>query len=1332
MTIVNASLLSIAFLTKMLISVNVVESIPLASNEFNQSGRDFIKCNQNYNTACYREHLETQCEDTFESIYARISNENPSFLNERSLESARIVMDPCQAPAKTSSKLHVDLFTNNWKSSNVLSCIEVYCCAIGSKKVNPNEQCAVSTIDLMKKNSNLIAYCKPDTGSNYYKKAKETLIEKLDREGKGLFQSKHLKSYEDFSNDASKFFFMLDGKADCIRSKGWKISAYWHNLIGKDKRSVKIRKVDSHHKPPQLKTHELFSIVKKIASYENSDAIECFSNTRFCAELKLILTQAIDFINKAASCNITKDEELARTNNFTLKSESTKSRSIAFIPKVDTYDNVLEPLCQGLDKVAIGDPALIRDYELDYVDKELSNNEMVSKLKSSSSATDYVGTSINKIKKKFRKSLKEGIRHSVIYCNYQVGNNLGSLKFAIKVNDKNDEENKIKGVEACEENIPKFTTRFYKCQVKSAMAIASKSKLMSSNSKASFLIKAFTEQTNIAHALNKKEMKRLADDFAVLEALEKDDMISDALLDCKTFYGKHSIYDEFFEAMKTVIMDQAVAEEKRHNEWGYCSDSISMRHWHELAKEKCSSKAAIPTENYLVYQFAPAHPRRNISKHFNSRFGVVKKTQTKTRQNNNPDMRYANCNAKNVRKVLVSRFNKEHAMMISCDDKCMVKIGSPGVPLALCPKTKAGWVAKEVDASAADHDAVIKSPFVPSAIFNINIPNNHNLGSFYGGEVHAGAKDSAIHPTSAARQVMEIGNALEDQLKSKMFLFINADGGGDRNRRFDRVQASLLWLAYKFNLEKIVCLKPAAGGSAWNQAEHPMASLNNALCSAALCRKETNTNLEKELVRCKSAKCLMQSDVNQVIKDACIESIEPALTQSRGRFGNCAYSKKKMQTRAPISNEHIVEEMNKLSKLFSFLPDNLEKCKSNDIFKKTEEGRQYQLAHFRSNMRALQLVKVDGCNCAWCVILPKNKEECYECKGFIPPPRPIPSAEETAFEGAPELRTEIDLDEIHCPSKAKKHGTNPSTSNMIRKNLVQSRIQCRACFKCRAIFAFNALSKEDKLKLQEFIEARAHQCGYPLFPENNIEFADLNFGTNTLETNRKLTCSDKIESQMDRVCPSCVCCGKEELADDVPRGYRPMRPLCIKTKELAHKGRKKVDKGASIKRAVSNAEVKRKRQTALEFTAVNKKVKVTEEQNETVSVNIKKEYAHEDSAEAGKTEAENKQVDDDAQVLNRVPSNSEPISSKECDALLEKATRALGLARRNVAGLGDCQLLAARLAYFGRRKYDESDRNRNIVNFKCSMINAYHRNLGNDIALVDRRSFWRKSIQSIA
>ena len=103
-----------------------------------------------------------------------------------------------------------------------------------------------------------------------------------------------------------------------------------------------------------------------------------------------------------------------------------------------------------------------------------------------------------------------------------------------------------------------------------------------------------------------------------------------------------------------------------------------------------------------------------------------------------------------------------------------------------------------------------------------------------------------------------------------------------------------------------------------------------------------------------------------------------------------------------------------------------------------------------------------------------------------------------------------------------------------------------------------------------------------------------------------------------------------------------------------------------------------------------------------MSVNVKKEDEEKDK----------KQGDNNVEELNAAPSNNTLIIEEDYNASLEKAIHTLGLARHNVLGCGDCQLLAMCLAYFGRRRYDESDRNKDIINFKRCMINAYYNNLG--------------------
>ena len=122
-----------------------------------------------------------------------------------------------------------------------------------------------------------------------------------------------------------------------------------------------------------------------------------------------------------------------------------------------------------------------------------------------------------------------------MHYSHKVGSKIGTIKFVVKVKDNKDEGRKLVGIVSCEENKLKFGTLFCKLQVRSAIKIFSKSMLMSINSKASNLIKVLTDQSKIAHSLSKSEMRRLLKDLAVVHALKNEDVLTDTLLDCKTF-----------------------------------------------------------------------------------------------------------------------------------------------------------------------------------------------------------------------------------------------------------------------------------------------------------------------------------------------------------------------------------------------------------------------------------------------------------------------------------------------------------------------------------------------------------------------------------------------------------------------------------------------------------------------------------------------------------------------------------------------------------------------------------------------------------------------------
>ena len=78
---------------------------------------------------------------------------------------------------------------------------------------------------------------------------------------------------------------------------------------------------------------------------------------------------------------------------------------------------------------------------------------------------------------------------------------------------------------------------------------------MSTNIKSSFVIKVLTGQSNTNHTMSSKEMKTFTEDFSVLQVLENDDLLADSLLYYKLFYSNHSMFDEFFDALKDVIME---------------------------------------------------------------------------------------------------------------------------------------------------------------------------------------------------------------------------------------------------------------------------------------------------------------------------------------------------------------------------------------------------------------------------------------------------------------------------------------------------------------------------------------------------------------------------------------------------------------------------------------------------------------------------------------------------------------------------------------------------------------------------------------------------------
>ena len=84
--------------------------------------------------------------------------------------------------------------------------------------------------------------------------------------------------------------------------------------------------------------------------------------------------------------------------------------------------------------------------------------------------------------------------------------------------------------------------------------------------------------------------------------------------------------------------------------------------------------------------------------------------------------------------------------------------------------------------------------------------------------------------------------------------------------------------------------------------------------------------------------------------------------------------------------------------------------------------------------------KVNGCNYAWCMQPTKYEAEAMKRKCFIPTPSAIYRNDEHAFEGNLMFVKDADLQELRCPSKFEKLGSNPNRFSIKKKNLVRSKM----------------------------------------------------------------------------------------------------------------------------------------------------------------------------------------------------------------------------------------------------------------------------------------------------
>ena len=109
-------------------------------------------------------------------------------------------------------------------------------------------------------------------------------------------------------------------------------------MIGDDRKTLKVRKIDSYHKLLTLSIEELYEATNKLQRCKETESFRLISQTRFATEFNSLLVESYEYVKKESGYSSMK---LAMNNNINISSNGQKLRKIIYIPKKDRVNKIL-------------------------------------------------------------------------------------------------------------------------------------------------------------------------------------------------------------------------------------------------------------------------------------------------------------------------------------------------------------------------------------------------------------------------------------------------------------------------------------------------------------------------------------------------------------------------------------------------------------------------------------------------------------------------------------------------------------------------------------------------------------------------------------------------------------------------------------------------------------------------------------------------------------------------------------------------------------------------------------------------------------------------------
>ena len=301
---------------------------------------------------------------------------------------------------------------------------------------------------------------------------------------------------------------------------------------------------------------------------------------------------------------------------------------------------------------------------------------------------------------------------------------------------------------------------------------------------------------------------------------------------------------------------------------------------------------------------------------------------------------------------------------------------------------------------------------------DIKIPEEID-GSFYYGQIHVGVKENCFEPSSPLRHMTELCAVLNTKEISNPILCLYTDGGPDHRLTYLSVQVALICVFLRLNKDMLIAVRTPPHNSWKNPPERVMSILNQGLQCIGLMRQKCSDDVEKDLKRANSLKCIRDlAKENPEVKNAIRDSVQPAKDLMRDIFRRLNLKGKFFKTFEPACQTDIDDLFSEMMKVD---PTLFQDDTTKPITQNKPDFQKFLKTHCIQRSYMFSVKKCNQADCKACRP-PTLPTEIFSSLHHLPDPVPNDEHYKSFAEVHRTQTTEKDL-----PSLKEKESKDPST-----------------------------------------------------------------------------------------------------------------------------------------------------------------------------------------------------------------------------------------------------------------------------------------------------------------